>query len=337
MRNVLVFQPYLSTRKLSSNTIERQFRFLTKEKSTNVFVLLDKKEKECIDNISSRVLLANLSMNIDDTVKELQKLYNFDEIYIARTYFTPVKQEDIDYLKNENWPLTDFRYHRNYLPIAFSKLGVKVTHVIYDPLELKYDELISNNLYRKVSSMNNVENAKPHLFADYGYYDKNEEIALCDKQYDFTFGATAVDKEREQLLHDIHYNISRISNANIYLRTSLIDTLVSNEIYEDKVSKSLFTYTIPSYDPKHMSFTRMLLALSQGTIPLLHPDNNLDCLFGEGFECRDSLKEFFKSLIMSIKDLRILLTSTDRQKVRFYMSIMNDWHNTDYYKWLQTL
>ena len=46
MKNVLIFQPYLSNRKLSSGTIERQCRFLKYEKDTKVYALFDASEKD---------------------------------------------------------------------------------------------------------------------------------------------------------------------------------------------------------------------------------------------------------------------------------------------------
>lgn len=339
MKNILIFQPYLSTRALSSGTLERQFRFLSLGKQHKVYALLDISEKdygETLENSWVTPVYANLDNyeSMINAVKQIQNDFNFEELYIARTYCTPVKQEDIDALKCfEGEATKDFRYLRNYVPIEFSSYRLQVKHMVYDPLELMYDELIPKEQYRKYSSMNNVDNALPHMFADFGYYDKDKEVSLEDKELNFVFGGTAPDEKREQWLKEL-YKFNEDLENRVFVRTKYTDNLVPNAEYETLASKALFTYVLPSYNPKCMSFTRMLLALSQGTIPLLHPDNNLDCLFGYGFEMRDTLKSFFESLIIDIKDLEVLLQSKKDSK-EFYQSRLTAWHNTTYYQWLK--
>lgn len=340
MKNILIFQPYLSTRALSSGTLERQFRFLSLGKQHKVYALLDLSERDYAETLKDswiNPICANLHNyeSMISTVEELQSIHSFEELYIARTYCTPVKQEDIDALKCfEGEATKDFRYLRNYVPIEFSSYGLQVKHMVYDPLELMYDELIPKEQYQKYSSMNNVDNALPHMFADFGYYDKDKEVSLEDKELNFVFGGTAPDEKREQWLNEL-YKLNEDLENRVFIRTKSIDNLVPNAEYEMLASKALFTYVLPSYNPKCMSFTRMLLALSQGTIPLLHPENNLDCLFGYGFEMRDTLKLFFKSLIISIEDLKEILSRDRKLLLSIYKSRLRFWHNTTYYQWLK--
>ena len=340
MKNILIFQPYLSTRALSSGTLERQFRFLSLGKQHKVYALLDTSEKDYAETLIGSWVIpicADLSTyeSMINAVKQIQNDFNFEELYIARTYCTPVKQEDIDALKCfEGEATKDFRYLRNYVPIEFSSYGLQVKHMVYDPLELMYDELIPKEQYQKYSSMNNVDNALPHMFADFGYYDKDKEVSLEDKELNFVFGGTAPDEKREQWLKDL-YDLNAFDKNKVFIRTKSIDNLVPNAEYETLASKALFTYVLPSYNPKCMSFTRMLLALSQGTIPLLHPENNLDCLFGYGFEMRDTLKPFFKSLIISIEDLKEILSRDRQLLLAMYKIRLRFWRNTTYYQWLK--
>ena len=181
--------------------------------------------------------------------------------------------------------------------------------------------------------MINVDSALPHLFADFGYFDKNKELSRDNKNLLFVFGGTSFEENREALLEKL-YSLNTTDTCKIYIRTKNMDNLIPNEQYEDEVSRALFTYVLPSYSPKHMSFTRMLLALSQGTIPLIHPQNNLDCLFGRGFEMRESLRPFFKNLIMFIGDVKMLLKN-EKLCNDIYNELLSQWHSTDYYKWLK--
>lgn len=340
MEKVLIFQPYLSNRKLSSSTIERQFRFLTNDKNKRVYVLLDKSEVEYAHRLAENtdfypIVLDYLLDNVNAAVDNLIDLYDFKELYIARTYFTPCTKEVIDGFKTLTIEKDD-RYWRNLVPIKFALYGRQVHHMIYDPLEMQYDELIDSKFYHKYSSMSNVDGAKTHPFADLGYYDKNKEVPLLDKIYKFTFGGTAFSKEREALIQSIYDKVGSLNKCGVFIRTSSFDNLVPNEEYEDLTSKSLFTYTIPSQCDKYMSFTRMLLALSQGTIPFIHPDNNLDCLFGEGFEFRDDLRSFFKELTISVEMLqRFMSTMSMTKLMSLNAEYMDTWHNTEYYSWLQ--
>lgn len=333
-RNVLIFQPYLSNRKLSSGTLERQFRFLKYRDDVKVYALLDISEVDYAEELRKNdwvtpIVMQDFCDNVITNVKFLQEKHKFEEIYIARTYFTPCTQEQKEHLKNFDFSGDDDRYWRNWVPVEFSKLGVQIKHIVYDPLELNYTGIIPDSLYAMYSSMNNVENACPHDFADLGYYDVNKEVK--DKQFLFTFGATAVEDSRAALITSIYESLKDIESCNVFIRTKDFDNIIDNKEYEELTSKSMFTYTIPSYDPKYMSFTRMLLALSQGTIPLIHPDNNLDCLFGEGFEYRDSLKDLFKELVI-VPDNIIYFCNKKN-----YESLLEKWHNTEYYNMLQYL
>ena len=340
MKNVLLFQTYLSNRKLSSNTVERQFRFLQKEPDTKVYVLLGEDESEYakyLENNTTLIpaLVDYLEDNVNAAIDNLIEKYDFESLYIARTYFTPCTQEIIDGFKNLTLE-KDNRYWRNTVPIRFASYGRPVHHIIYDPLEMQYDELIDERFYDKFSSMNNVEGAKPHSYADLGYYDKGVEVATNDKEFKFTFGGTAMSAEREALIQTLYNDMHELWTVNLFVRTSTTNNLVDNSVYEDLTSKSLFTYTIPSQCDKYMSFTRMLLALSQGTIPLIHPDNNLDCLFGEGFEFRDSLREFFEKLIMSPEELVQFIKYHSIVNLQmFHRGFIEHWKNTEYYQWLQ--
>ena len=340
MKNVLIFQPYLSNRKLSSGTIERQCRFLKYEKDIKVYALFDDSEKDYANTLKDSwvepIIVNNLCNRAIAYVRELQQKYNFTDIYVVRPYFTPCTEENINKLKDFSLENNDEKYIRDYIPIEFCLYqGVLLHQIVYDPLEVQYDKIVGLGRMFKYSSMNNVENAKPHLFADLGYYDKNNEVPVEDKTLKFTFGATSVEPNRTKMLLEIYTSIIGTPDCQLYLRADNIDTLVPNDVYEQNVSKSLFTYTVPSYDPKHMSFTRMLLALSQGTIPLIHPENNLDCLFGEGFEIRDSLKDFFKKLIVSPSRLEdIVLNDMETLKI-LYDNYLTHWHSTEYYQWLQ--
>lgn len=339
MKNVLIFQPYLSNRKLSSNTLERQFRFLKYIGNCKVFALLDTTESDYAETlvqcgwISPIVIdLHNLKL---DAVRQIQKDYNFDTVYISRTYFTPSTQEVIDNLKNMTFDKSDFRYWRNYVPIELAKMGTKIEHMIYDPLETTYEQIIDALKYKKYSSMHNVKDARIHDFADLGYYDKDKEI--INKQYKFTFGGTAFSEERADLITSIYDKLNSIKYCNVFIRTDAMDNTISNDKYEELTALSMFTYTIPSQDKQYMSFTRMLLALSQGTIPLIHPDNNLDCLFAkEDSDFRSSLKDFFKELIINVDDLKELLNNGVLATKR-YDELLDMWHETEYFKMLQEL
>ena len=339
MKNVLIFQPYLSNRKLSSGTIERQCRFLKYEKDIKVYALFDESEREYAETLKGSWIEPIIKENLCDMLKvvpELQQQYNFKDMYVVRPYFTPCTEKQIEELKTFSFDATDDRYWRDSIPLEFClHYGVMLYQVVYDPLEVQYDKIVGLGRIIKYSSMNNVENAKPHLFADLGYYDKDNEVHLKDKIFKFTFGATSVEPNRTKMLMEIYNSIVGTPDCNLYLRAGDIDTLVPNNVYEYNTSKSLFTYTIPSYDPKHVSFTRMLLALSQGTIPLIHPDNNLDCLFGSGFEVRDSLRNFFKALIKSPEELEDLLIKDFEDLKVDYLKYLDYWHCTNYYMWLQ--
>lgn len=339
MTNILVFQPYLSNRKLSSGTLERQFRFLRKS-NAKVYALFEDSEKDYANSLDwiNPIIVKDLTINTFLQLSKLQKQYNFKELYIARTYFTPCTKEQKQQLKDLSFDENDFRYWRNYVPIFLSEFdtNLKVNHMIYDPLELKYDGIIPDNQYEMFSSMNNVENAKCHYFAEIGYYDKNKEVLPEHKDYLFTFGATSVEPNRTKLLKSIKDGLSNVDKVNLFFRYDDFDNLVDNAQYEKLTSKSCFTYTIPSYCPEHMSFTRMLLALSQGTIPLLHPENNLSCLFSKDFAFRKDLEPFFKELIFDVEDLKDFF-SMDIEDIRDnYLLYLEKWHNLDFYKWLQS-
>lgn len=341
MQNVLVFQPYLSNRKLSSNTIERQFRFLTKDDDIRAYVLLDKSEVDYAHHLAENtkfypIVLDYLLDDVGAAIDNLIDKYDFQSLYIARTYFTPCTQEVIDGFKTLTIEKDD-RYWRNLVPIKFASYGRQVHHIIYDPLEMQYDELIDGQFYTKYSSMTNVDGAKTHNFADIGYYDKGKEVDIKDKIFKFTFGGTAFSEERAKLVQDIYDRMKYLLQCNLFIRTNELDNLVDNSVYEDLTSKSLFTYTIPSQCDKYMSFTRMLLALSQGTIPLVHHNNNLDCLFGEGFEFREDLREFFEKLIMTPEQLQEFIQyHSIPQLHEHYTMLMDEWHRTRYYQWLQS-
>lgn len=342
MQNVLVFQPYLSNRKLSSNTVERQFRFLTKDEDTRVYVLFDKSEVDYANHLAEDtkfypIVLDYLLDDVGAAVDNLIDKYDFQTLYIARTYFTPCTQENVEHLSKLDFDGNDDRYWRNLVPIKFARYDRQVRHIIYDPLELQYDELIDQQFYTKYSSMTNVDGAKAHNFADIGYYDKGKEVNIKDKVFKFTFGGTAFSEERERLVKNIYDRMKNLLQCNLHIRTTDTNNLVDNSVYEELTSKSLFTYTIPSQCDKYMSFTRMLLALSQGTIPLIHQDNNLDCLFGEGFEFREDLREFFEKLIMTPEQLQEFIQyHSIPQLHEQYLEFMNEWHQTRYYQWLQS-
>ena len=340
MKNVLIFQPYLSNRKLSSGTLERQCRFLKYEKDIKVYALFDDSESAYANTLKGSwvepIIEHDLCRDTLALVKDLQTKYHFRDMYVVRPYFTPCTLEQIENLKNFNFDNNDEKYWRDYIPVEFCMYhGVLLHQIVYDPLEVQYDKVVGESRILKYSSMNNVEGARPHLFADLGYYDKNNEVNINDKTLKFTFGATSVEPNRTKMLMEIYTSIIGTPDCQLYLRADDIDTLVPNDVYEYNVSKSLFTYTVPSYDPKHMSFTRMLLALSQGTIPLIHPDNNLDCLFGEGFEIRDSLKDFFEKLIVSPSRLEDMLVNDMDILKMVYSNYLSHWHSTEYYHWLQ--
>ena len=338
MRKVLVFQPYLSNRTLSSNTIERQFRFLTKDEDTRAYVLLDKSEVDYANHLAEDTKFYPIVEDLaSQVINKLQKQYNFEALYIARTYFTPATQENVEHLIKFDFDENDDRYWRDFYVKEFAELGVPVHHIIYDPLELQYDEIIKPESYIKYSSMTNVDGAKAHNFADIGYYDKGKEVDIKDKIFKFTFGGTAFSEERERLVKNIYDRMKNLLQCNLHIRTTDTNNLVDNSVYEELTSKSLFTYTIPSQCDKYMSFTRMLLALSQGTIPLIHQDNNLDCLFGEGFEFREDLQEFFEKLIMTPEQLQEFIQyHSIPQLHERYLELMNEWHQTRYYQWLQS-
>lgn len=337
METVIIYQPYLSTRKLSSNTIDRQFRFLTCNKNRKIYALFGSMEKEYVESLENtwfEPILENIENEPEIVIENIIEKYKPDAMYIARTYFTPCKPEDIENLRDfDSDKNADWRIARNFIPLGLANHGIKINHMVYDPLEVKYDDLIDKSLYQKYSSMNNVEGALPHMFADFGYYDKDNEVPFEDKNLLFVFGGTSFEEKRAKQLHKLH-SLAAMEGNKVYIRTKDFDNLIPNEQYEDEVSRALFTYTLPSYDPKHMSFTRMLLALSQGTIPLLHPDNNIDCLFGRGFDMRDTLKPFFKKLIMYIGDLKLMLENKALCE-KVYKELLADWHNTDYYQWLK--
>jgi hypothetical protein len=54
----------------------------------------------------------------------------------------------------------------------------------------------------------------------------------------------------------------------------------------------------------------------------------------QGFEFRDSLKDFFTKLIYNFSDLEQLLQDKDNS-VLTYQGLLNNWHSTEYYQWLQ--
>jgi hypothetical protein len=336
MRNVLIFQPYLSNRPTSSSTVERQFRFLKYRKDTIVYALFDSEEKDYAKTLEGSwlqpIIVDDLCSNLYTVLENLQKTLNFSDMYIARTYFTPYTQEDVKEVADFSKHIDKYTYQRNRIPIILSKLGVTVHHMVYDPLEFKYTELIEPNKYYLYSSMNNVEGAAPHNFADLGYYDKGIENYF--KTYLFTFGGTSMSEERTAELLNIYNAFKDNHNCKVFIRAGGVDNLVDNKIYESLVEKSMFTYTIPSQNPKYVSFTRMLLALSQGTIPLIHPGNNLDCLYGLLFSQRSDLMPFFDELIMSVDELKDLIADTDTV-IEKYKNLIDKWHSTKYYTWLQ--
>lgn len=339
MKNVMIFQPYLSNRPTSSRTVERQFRFLNKLENANVYALFDKVEADYAKTLEGSwikpIVKTNLLGTCSQVVKDLVSKYEITDLYIARTYFTPYKIENINHLKKFDWDAEDDRYWRDWIPMLFAEQGVIVHHMIYDPLELVYDDLIDKKLYHKYSSMTNVKGTKVHNFADLGYYDINNEADFSDKKYSFCFGGTSMSDNRSKLLEDL-YTLNNLHDCNVFIRTNNTNNLIDNVEYEKLTKKSLFTYTIPSQNPEYVSFTRMLLALSQGTIPLIHPDNNLDCLFGEHFEFRDSLKDFFNQLIISPERLcNYLMFNAFEELYRDYVDLLSYWHQTEYYHWLQ--
>lgn len=339
MGNIVIFQPYLSNRPTSSGTVERQFRFLkSRIPNQEIYALFDSTEDTYAETLRHSWIKPIIKPYLLDTctsfIRKLVKDYNITELYIARTYFTPCKEENIKHLRKFDWDAKDDRYWRDWIPMLFAEQGVKVYHMIYDPLELQYDSLIEKEKYKRFSSMNNVPGAEPHIFADLGYYDINKEIEVNKKDITFCFGGTAMSEDRANLLKEL-YKLNEIDKCKVFIRTKDTNNLVDNSIYEDITSKALFTYTIPSQNPKYVSFTRMLLALSQGTIPLIHPDNNLDCLFGKDFEFRDDLKKFFNELIISSEDLIQLLQKDFKELKELYSQYLYLWYNTKYYKWLQ--
>lgn len=339
MSNVLVFQPYLSNRVTSSGTVERQFRFLKNNKDLTVYALFDEEEKEYAEQLSKvgwiTPIVKNLHENPGRIIEEIQEKYNFCAVFVARTYCTPCTDENKRTLDTLSWEPDDIKYWRNFVPIKLCQMGVHVHHMVYDPLELNYVGLLPRGKYSMWSSMKNVPCAMPHEFADLGYYDKGTEVDFEQKEHAFIFGGTSMSEERSQLLIEIRDKIAPIDKCNVFIRVPGINNLIPNEQYEKHASKALFTYTIPSQNPEYVSFTRMLLALAQGTIPLAHPGNKFDCLFGIEFPFRDGLKEFFDELIYDVNDLKKLLSQDYKELCMKYDELLDKWHKTEYYKWLQ--
>lgn len=337
MSNVLLFQPFTSVNhKHLSDTIERQFRFLKKNKENRYFCLFDESEVDAIKAIQKSDWIVPIVVKLHeqglDSLISVQDYYMFSSMYIARTYFVPAKDEHKENIMNKDY-LKDIKYLRNFVPIWFSSQDIPVIQVVYDPMEFNYIGLMQND-YKMLTSMNNVPAAMPHYFADLGYYDLNKEVSLDNKQFKFTFGGTAIFPRRAELLEKL-YELNDGNGIAVYIKTPKVNNVIDNERYEIEVSQSLFTYTIPSQDSSYMSFTRMLLALSQGTIPLIHPNNNLDCLIGPEFPYRKGLKEFMKLLTISPEELKFLLKKDISELRDFYKDCLANWKSTEYYKWLQ--
>lgn len=308
METVILYSIKPIAETASLELLERQFKFLTCNKQREFYVLFDKSEKHIVSAYKKhktlwfKPIFGNLN-NPEDVVKRMIDKYQPSRFYITNGCSYYIKSI-LNHRKTKNTNVL-----RALIPAIVLEQGLEVVHVLCNQNETNYN-IVNENLYFRYSGII-ANSCKPSVYIDFGYYQKNvevPEILKTDKLY--------YEKPNEQF--ERQYGI---------LKKVLPDCTNNSDM-------AMFMYVFPEQYTELELFGKVLLALSKGTVPLLHPSINIERYFGRGFENRETFKPFMQNLKMYVAEL-IYMTNDEELCTKLYQKYMSDWHDCSYYQWLK--
>lgn len=333
MKNILIYSvvPLLSSIHLD-NALIKQCQFLKERKDTNIYALFDIAEVQYLINNGLdldwvKPLILPIETQPELMIQNLAVL-GISEIYVANAFFDNTKKSLLQAMREFNYNrMTDYKQVRTYIPYGLAKRGVKVNQLLMTDNDFTYHQLLSKDLYTCYSSYKR-DDSNPSLYADLGWYTKNAEIPLDEKEYFNVCIARATSKLGKHRSSQLKSTIS--DTCLVY--ECLQDLPVGR--YTDMLRYSMFSYFLPeSTIDGLISISAILQLLSSGTIPLLHPECRLDLLFGYGYELREPLKDFLNQCKVSLADFLDLAKDKDRQR-KLYIELSGNWLDNQYHQWL---
>lgn len=302
--------------------IENYISYIELDKSDNQYFLFSpiksstmknyisgiKKEIEIIDGRSYMSAPTwTESMNV---LKETYEKFKFDKVVIifcqllAQYFMGHEKGIWSDWMLINNLPKNDktgmnFEQRRRSLKRLGLNMyfqyhhGCEMNHFIVDPLETNYDEL--NNYFNKKEISFKFKNQAYYYnqsdrlhsnyfpFIEWGYmYRQPVDVNLEEKQYDFSFGMTAIVLEKPyrfniiDKLKEIIPNFDSLNLSHNYFfkdkRNKDDESYQSCESYMNYILKSKWTLIIPSYDEDEFTSSRWIESIHRGCIPFIYKD-----------------------------------------------------------------
>lgn len=332
-KSILIYSivPLLSNIHLD-NTLLKQCQFLKERKGIDIYALFDIAEVQYLTDVGldldwAKPLILPIETQPELMIQNLAML-GISEIYVANAFFDNTKKSLLQAMREFNHNrMTDYKQVRTYIPYGLAKRGIKVNQLLMTDNDFTYHQLLSKDLYTCYSFYKR-DDSNPSVYADLGWYTKNAEIPLDEKEYFNVCIARATSKLSKHRSSQLKSTIS--DTCLVY--ECLQDLPVGR--YLDMLRYSMFSYFLPESTLDGLiSISTILQLLSSGTIPLLHPECRIDLLFGYGYELRESLRDFLNQCKVSLADFLDLAKDKDRQR-KLYIELSGNWLDNQYRQWL---
>lgn len=172
---------------------------------------------------------------------------------------------------------------------AHHQYNIPLHEIAFDPNEMSVDlfheDVSPNKNYHLYHGYDiPLYNAKRLDSLQYYFKSLNLNPALSlfeqdnEKTHDFTFGYTILkNSKREHYAQDVSSLSKNFTNARIYVKNEYTgeNTHIGNDLYLDRIKKSLYTFMLPSYDRHCFSIYRFIESLYHDCLPLIHADCNI--------------------------------------------------------------
>ena len=264
---------------------------------------------------------------------------NDNEVSVLETIYDKSK-DDENYCDYSSFSFLFRHIKFHLLPFyANKKYNIEVHQFVNDPLEIDFTGFLSD--YHRWSFLSNTKNSKFHPYIDYGH-TRREIPKDLDKELVFFFGSSDLpDYDSQGKRTKIIDELIKVDNPLFkYLVKSKrynIDTTVKQDEYNRLVSKSYFSYVIPSHDNNSFSFIRFLDIIHSGTVPLISPYCNIDCAFN--IPLRKDLKDLIHKyeLIKSVEEIE-KLCNVKKDRLDMYLKMfLDEYKSTSYYEFLHKI
>ncbi|MCF7795962.1 uracil-DNA glycosylase family protein [Patescibacteria group bacterium] len=284
----------------------------------------------------------------------LQNKFCFDKIFVS---FTPLidnfkfgNEEKIEEIYKKTLIDDEFSmyffsmknfYKRILFLYYFTKvLGVKITQFVDDPLEADLTKFNEDN-NRFYSYDNKQKNMKYFPFVEWNFVFGGYKKKL-KKDFDFSFGMTSImtkNKFRYNLIGEFLDNEENLKEENIKYNLFFKDkernikTFVNGFEYNEYLSRSKYTLTIPSYDVEEFSLIRFLEALDRDCVCFVHKN----CYYKKGLiNYPEILKIVERNLIVNnIKELIYKIKTLNYNKIIKEIKESYDWKKINSYEYYE--